>query len=135
MSKLSFKSVSLYQNQNTHFAIFIQGDINKQTLYMYCCSKLFKKYFAKYQFCNVVNQIREGVKLFRKYNSEFLISFERYYVTTPPCLRIYPLNMIIFLHINTPWIKLCCFTCSNPCSTNLVILVKATICQYYMCKV
>ena len=34
MSKLSFKKVLQYQNQNTHFAIFIQGDINKYTLYM-----------------------------------------------------------------------------------------------------
>ena len=47
----------LYQNHNSHFAIFVQGDINKYTLYMY----LKKKYFAKYQFCNVVNQVREGV--------------------------------------------------------------------------
>ena len=27
MSKLSFKRVLLYRNQNTHFAIFIQGDM------------------------------------------------------------------------------------------------------------
>ena len=66
MSKLSFKSVLPYQNQNTHFAIFIQGDINKYTLYMYCYSKLFKKYFANCKFCNVVNQVREGVKLFKR---------------------------------------------------------------------
>ena len=66
MSKLSFKCVLLYQNQNTHFAIFIQGDINKYTLYMYCNSKLFKKYLANYQFCNVVNQVREGLKIFKR---------------------------------------------------------------------
>ena len=28
-----------------------------------------------------------------------------------------------------------CFICSSLCNTNLVILVQATICQYYMCKV
>ena len=50
----------------THFAIFIPGDINKYTLYMYCNSKLFKKYFASNQFCNVVNQVREGVKVILK---------------------------------------------------------------------
>ena len=40
--------------------------------------------------------------------------------------------MIIFLHINTPWIKHYCFIWSSPCSTNLV---QVTICRYYMCKV
>ena len=51
MSKLTaFKSVLLYQTQNTHFAIFVKGDINKYALYVYCYSKLFKKYFASYQF-------------------------------------------------------------------------------------
>ena len=39
------------------------------------------------------------------------------------------------LHINTPWIIQYCFICSCPCSTNLVQLVQATICKYYMCKV
>ena len=48
MSKLSFKSVLLYQNQNTHFIIICtQGDINKYTLYMYlynsCKSCLFSQ--------------------------------------------------------------------------------------------
>ena len=43
MSKLSFKSVLLYQNQNTHFTICIQGDIYKYTLYRYCYSKFFTK--------------------------------------------------------------------------------------------
>ena len=47
MSKLSFKSVLLYQNQNTHFTIFIQGDVNKFTLYRYCYSKLFQKVSCK----------------------------------------------------------------------------------------
>ena len=58
-----------------------------------------------------------------------------YHETTPPHLGIYPKYMIICLHINTPWIKQYCFICSRPCSTNLVILVQATICRYYMCKV
>ena len=63
MSKLSFTiSVLQYQNQNTHFA-FIQGDINKYTLYMYCYRKLFKQYFPNYQYCDVVNKVREGVKI------------------------------------------------------------------------
>ena len=87
MSKLSF------QNQNTHFAIFIQGDINKYNLYIYnnyicikytlyiynCYSKLFKKVFSKLS-VNVANQVRE----------QTLSQFERYHVTTPPYLRIYP---------------------------------------------
>ena len=47
MSKLSFKSVLLYQNQNTHFVIFIQGDMIKYILNMYCYSKLFRKVFCK----------------------------------------------------------------------------------------
>ena len=42
--------------------------------------------------------------------------------------------MIIFLHINTPWIKHYCFIWSSPWSTNLVTLAKPTICRYCMCK-
>ena len=34
-----------------------------------------------------------------------------------------------------PCIKQYCFICSSPSSTNLVILVQATISKYYMCKV
>ena len=49
--------------------------------------------------------------------------------------RVRPWYMIIFLHIKTPWINQYCFICSSPCSTNLVILLQATICKYYMCKV
>ena len=37
-----FKRVSLYQNQNTYFGIFIQGDINKYTLYMYCYKSILQ---------------------------------------------------------------------------------------------
>ena len=55
--------------------------------------------------------------------------------TTPPYLRIYSWYMIIFLHIYTPWIKQYCFICSSPFSTNLVILVQATICRCYVCKI
>ena len=66
MIKLSFKRVLPHQNQNTHFAFFMQGDMNKYSLYMYYCSKLFKKYFANCKFFNVVNQVREGVKLFKR---------------------------------------------------------------------
>ena len=43
--------------------------------------------------------------------------------------------MIIFLHINTPWKKQYCFICCSPFTTNLVILVQATICRYYVCKI
>ena len=52
---------------NTHLAIFIQGDIKKSTLYTcIVLANCLKTYFANYQFCNVIHQVSEGVKLFRK---------------------------------------------------------------------
>ena len=59
MSKLSFKSVLLYRNQNTHFAIFIQDDISKYTLYTYyyianCLKRFFCLFVCSFVLCGFV---------------------------------------------------------------------------------
>ena len=63
------KCFAIPESKYTFWSFFIQGDVNKYTLYMYCYRKSLKKgffFFANYQFCNVVNQDSEGVELFRK---------------------------------------------------------------------
>ena len=58
----TIKSVLLYQNQNTYFAIFIQGDINNTLYTCIVIANCLKTYFANYQFYIVVNQVREGIE-------------------------------------------------------------------------
>ena len=67
-----------------------------------------------------------------------------YFCLFIPCIEIWSANSGKWPNpfrspiINTIWewsIKQYCFICSSPCSTDLVILVQATISKYYMCKV
>ena len=130
MCRLSFKSVFLLKYTFCHF--YTGWYINKYTLHMYCYSKLFKKVFFKlsllwYQTCHDYLMICSK-------NNNLYLNLKGIMQKLHLIWRFF-LDMIIFLHINTPWIKQYCYICSSQFSTNLVILVQATIGRYYMCKV
>ena len=100
---------------------------------MYCYSKLFLKslfffffFFSNYQFYNIVNQVRE-----QTLSQIWKVSCNNPHLIWGSIHDIWS----YFFHINTPWIKQYCFIWSSPCSTNLVTLVQAIVCRYYMCKV
>ena len=131
MRELSFKSILLYTRIKIHN--FIQGDINKYTLHMFCYSKVFQKVFCK---SSVFFSEKKD-----KWLSWFLAKVTNFIPiwkvswNNPTLFEDISMIMIIFLHINTPCIKQHCFICSSPCSTNSVMLVQTTIRRYHMCKV
>ena len=113
-------------------SFFLYWVIYKQVRFIHVViANCLKRCFASYQFCEVVNQVREGVKI-------NFIPIWKVSCNNPHLIwGFYPwymMIMIIFLHINTPWIKQYYFICRSPFSTNLVILVQATICIYHVRK-
>ena len=126
MCRQLFKSVFLLKYT---FAIFYTGwYFNKYTLHIFVFSKLvegfFKLYLPWYQTCHdYFNDIGKSNKLYQ---------FERYHAKTSFHLMFF-LDMVIFLHINTPWIKQYWYICCGSFSVNLLILVQETIGIYIIC--